>query len=72
MCCPLFQAARAKVSSKRSLWERMRSSFHTFIAPSMERILRMIAQGFKGLPCPPYDERVRGSRQIDKDQELFA
>ena len=55
LCCPLFQAARAKVSSKRSLWERIRNYFHTFIAPSMERILRMIAHGFEGLQCPTYD-----------------
>ena len=55
LCCPLFQAARAKVSSKRSLWERIRNYFHTFIAPSMERILRMIANGFEGLQCPTYD-----------------
>ena len=55
LCCPLFQAARAKVSSKRSLWERIRNYFNTFIAPSMERILRMIAHGFEGLQCPTYD-----------------
>ena len=55
LCCPLFQAARAKVSSKRSLWERIRNYFHTFIAPSMGRILRMIAHGFEGLQCPTYD-----------------
>ena len=55
LCCPLFQAARAKVSSKRSLWERIRNYFHTFIASSMERILRMIAHGFEGLQCPTYD-----------------
>ena len=55
LCCPLFQAARAKVSSKRSLWERIRNYFHTFIAPSMERILRMIAHGFEGLQCLTYD-----------------
>jgi hypothetical protein len=55
LCCPLFQAARAKVSSKRALWERMRNYFRTFIAPSMERILRMIAHGFEGLQCPTYD-----------------
>ena len=55
LCCPLFQAARAKVSSKRALWERIRNYFHTFIAPSMERILRMIAQGFERLQCPTYE-----------------
>ena len=55
LCCPLFQAARAKVSSKRSLWERIRNYFHTFIAPSMETILRMIAHGFERPQCPTYD-----------------
>lgn len=55
LCCPLFQAARAKVSSKRALWERIRSHFHNFIAPSMETILRMIAYGFEKQPCPTYD-----------------
>ena len=54
LCCSLFQAACAKVSSKRPLWER---------------ILRMIVPGFEGLQCPTYDERVRGSRQIGKNQE---
>ena len=34
LCCQLLQAARAKLSSNRSLWERMRNYFHTFIAPS--------------------------------------
>lgn len=55
LCCPLFQAARKKVSSKRALWERIRNYFHTFIAPSMEVILRMIAQGFEKQLCPTYD-----------------
>lgn len=55
LCCPLFQAARAKVSSKRALWERMRNYFHTFIAPSMETILRMIAHGFEKPQCPIYE-----------------
>lgn len=54
-CCPLFQAARAKLSSKRSLWERIRNYFHTFIARSMEVILRMIAHGFERQLCPTYD-----------------
>ena len=54
-CCPLFQAARAKLSSNRSLWERMRNYFHTFIAPSMETILRMIAYGFEHPHCPTFD-----------------
>lgn len=47
MCCPIFQAARAKCSSKRSLWEKVRGCFHDFMAPSMEAILRSIAHGMK-------------------------
>lgn len=55
LCCPLFKAARAKVGSKRALWERIRNYFHTFIAPSMEAILRMIAHGFEKQYCPTYE-----------------
>ena len=55
LCCPLFQAARAKLSSKRLLWERIRGYFHNYIAPSMEAILRMIAHGFEKQPCPTYE-----------------
>jgi hypothetical protein len=69
LCCTLFQATRANVSSKRVLGERIRNIFHRFIASSMERILRMIAHGFEGLQCPTYDERLTGSRQFGKDQE---
>lgn len=54
-CCPLFQAAKAKLSSNRALWERMRNYFHTFTAPSMETILRMIAYGFEHPHCPTFD-----------------
>ncbi len=54
-CCPLFQAARKKVRCQKALWERIRSHFHHFIAPSMEAILRMIAHGFEKQHCPTYD-----------------
>ena len=54
-CCPLFQAAKAKLRTYRGLWERIRNYFHTFIAPSMETILRMIAYGFEHPPCPTFD-----------------
>lgn len=47
MRCPLFLAARAKYTSKKLLWEYIRSCFHTFIAPSMEAILRWIIYGRK-------------------------
>jgi hypothetical protein len=55
LCCPLFQAAWKKVGSKRTLWERIRNYFHTFIALSMEVILRMIAHGFERQLCPRYE-----------------
>ena len=56
MCCPVFQAARAKCTSKKSLWEKVRASFHEFFAPSMEAILRRIAQGMKKQPFPVLQE----------------
>lgn len=45
LCCPLFQAARVKCQTKRELWERIRSIFKEFIAPSMEAILHCIVNG---------------------------
>lgn len=45
LCCPLFQAAKAKCKSKRELRERIRSIFKEFIAPSMEMILQCIVNG---------------------------
>ena len=50
LCCPVFQAARQKCRSKGSLWEKIRSFFHNFIASSMEFILRAIASGVKKQP----------------------
>jgi hypothetical protein len=55
MCCPLFQAARAKGSSKKLLWEKMRACFHDFLAPSMEAILRRIAAGMPKVPMPAFE-----------------
>ncbi len=57
LCCPLFQAALEKAKSKRALWERLRAYFHTFLAPSMEALLRMIAYGFERSPCPTCDRK---------------
>jgi hypothetical protein len=45
LCCPLFQAARAKCRCKSSLWEKIRALFKTFVARSMEEILHCIANG---------------------------
>jgi len=55
LCCPVFQAAWEKMGSKRALWERVRMYFHSFIAQSMEAILRVIIHGFEKQPCPTYD-----------------
>ena len=52
MCCPLFQAARAKCTSKKSLWEKIRACFHDFLAQSMTAILRRIAGGMVKVPLP--------------------
>lgn len=56
MCCPLFKAARAKCTSRKSLWEKVRACFHDFIAPSMEAILRRIADSMKRQPFPALQE----------------
>ncbi|MDO8947653.1 MAG: hypothetical protein Q7U88_10905, partial [Desulfocapsaceae bacterium] len=45
MCCPFYQAARAKMGCKRLLWERIRNYFHRYIAPSMAVILHLIVNG---------------------------
>jgi len=47
LCCPLFQAALAKCKTKRALWERIRSLFKEFVAPSMEMILHSIVNGLR-------------------------
>lgn len=56
MCCPLFQAARAKCRCRSSLWEKIRSCFHEFLAQSMEAILRKIAAGMPKVPMPVLQE----------------
>jgi len=56
MCCPLFQAARAKCRCRSSLWEKIRACFHDFFAQSMEAILRRIAAGMPKVPMPALQE----------------
>ena len=46
LACRLFQAAWAKVGSKRRLWERMRSIFYELPITSMTDIWRAIAYGY--------------------------
>lgn len=42
LCCPLFQAARRRCSSRRELWEEIRTFFRGFVAETMEAILRSV------------------------------
>lgn len=42
LCCPLFQAAWKSFTSKRSLWEKVRSKFHEFYIESMEDLYRSL------------------------------
>lgn len=46
LACQFFQAAWAKVGSKRLLWERLRSLFYELPFDSMTTIWRAIAYGF--------------------------
>lgn len=53
LCCPLFQAAKAKYNNMRYLWERIRGFFNEYIAPSMEVILHYIVNGL-----PQHKKRI--------------
>lgn len=55
LCCPLFQAARAKCRCKSSLWEKVRALFKTFEMRSMEEILYCIANG---MPKQRFDFQI--------------
>lgn len=46
LACQFFQAAWAKVGSKRALWEKLRSLFNELPMDSMTMIWRAIAFGF--------------------------
>ncbi len=46
LACRLFQAAWAKVGSKRALWEKLRALFNELPMDSMSMIWRAIAFGF--------------------------
>jgi hypothetical protein len=47
LCCALFQAVLKKLSSKKNLWERMRSLFNCFRLESMEMLYRALLHGFE-------------------------
>ena len=45
LCCPLFQAAWAKLHSKRALWEEIRTFFRMCVFQSMAALLAAVAGG---------------------------
>jgi hypothetical protein len=53
LCCPLFQAAWAKMGSKRRLWERMRALFYDYALESMRQLLEALFYGLKK-PAPVF------------------
>ena len=55
-CCPLFQAVLAKVGSRRSLWDKLRSHFYHFDFTSMRHVYEvMLLDLAKGVPAPRVD-----------------
>jgi len=50
LCCPVFQAARAKCRTKHSLWEKIRKCFDSFRFASMTDLLWALAQGIERQP----------------------
>jgi hypothetical protein len=46
LCCALFQSVLKKFSSKKLLWDRMRSLFYCFQLDSMEMLYRALLCGF--------------------------
>ena len=42
LCCPLFQAVRKKWSSRRAVWDHIRSHFRHFLFDSMEQLYQVI------------------------------
>lgn len=50
LCCPLFQAAWAKMGTKRYLWEMIRTYFKTFLFRSMVELLTAVARGLAMQP----------------------
>lgn len=56
ICCSLFRAVLAKLGSKRSLWENIRSHFQHFVFQSMQHLYEVILHDLaKNLPAPRLD-----------------
>ncbi|HME33354.1 MAG TPA: transposase [Terriglobales bacterium] len=53
LCCPLFKAVRKKLTSKRALWDNLRSHFRHFVFRSMRHLYEVILYDLaKQLPAP--------------------
>ena len=58
LCCPKFQAVRAKFSSLRLVWDHVRSHFRHFAFASMEHLYDVIlSDGAKSVPAPCFGRR---------------
>ena len=56
LCCPLFRAVWAKLGTKRSLWEKLRSHFYHFCFESMRSLYEAILYDrAKEIPLPPFN-----------------
>ena len=60
LCCPLFQAVRRKLVSRRSLWDHQRSHFRHCRFESMQHLHEAILYDLaKELPVPTFASRGR-------------
>ena len=58
LCCPLFQAVRAKLSSRRLLWDHVRSHFRHCRLESMQQLQEAILYDLaKEMPLPSLGSR---------------
>lgn len=60
LSCPLFQAIHQKYTSRRSVWDHLRSHFRHFRFESMQQLYEvMLSDLAKELPAPTYASRRR-------------
>ena len=53
LCCGVFQAVRAKFTSRRSVWDHIRSHFRHFVFESMEHLYAvLLSDSATNLPAP--------------------
>jgi hypothetical protein len=58
LCCPKFQAVRAKFSSLRLVWDHVRSHFRHFEFASMDHLYEVIlSEGARAIPAPGFGRR---------------